>query len=500
MNDWNDYFIQTGTGGSSSYKAAMDLSSAQISALLENISKPYSGLDAFELDKQISKLSLDRQEVVSLSTVIIETADIVAKNSIIVQHPHCIAHLHTPPLIAGIVAENFISAQNLSMDSWDQSAAATFVEQHVVNWLCKTFELGANSDGVFTSGGTQSNIMALLMARDWAAKTFSNHNVQSDGLPDYAKKMRILCSENSHFTVKKAASLMGLGENSVICVSTNIDGSMYTHALEEEIIKLKKTGFLPFAIVGTAGTTDHGAIDNLSVISRIANEHKLWFHVDAAYGGALILSNSKHRLSGIECADSVTIDFHKLWFQPVSCSAVLVKEKTSFKSFLYHADYLNREHDDLPNLVDKTISTTRRFDALKLLLSLRTIGTSTLGAMIDHLLKQARDVAELIESKPEFELLAQPSLSTILFRYTGLSETKENFKNQLNKDLRVQLLKSGNAVLGETVVDNKVALKLTILNPCLTRENFLELLNKIITMSVGLHNSDKAFFTNAATK
>lgn len=471
MSPWQQHFIATGAGGSEHYQDAMAQTVAQLAQVFEQADKPYSGLDPLALQQQIEAIDLSAKQD-SLDTVIKQSAELIAHHSILVQHPDCIAHLHTPPMIAGIAAESMIAALNQSMDSWDQASAATYVEQHVVNWLCSTFNYAEHSDGVFTSGGTQSNIMALLMARDWAVDSISQQSVQQHGLPEYSHKMRIVCSDKSHFTVKKAASIMGLGEKAVICVPTHSNGTIKLDALNQCLDDLKQAELIPFALVGTAGTTDHGAIDDLNALADIAKQQQLWFHVDAAYGGALILSQQRQRLAGIERADSITVDFHKLWYQPVSCSALLLKHQTHFKYLLHYADYLNREGDDLPNLVDKTISTTRRFDALKVFMTLQAVGESALGAMIDHLVAQTVEVANLIDAHSRFELLAPPSLSTVLFRY-------QHPNDDFNRQLRLACLKAGVAVLGETTVKGQAALKLTILNPCLSIENFTNLLSNI---------------------
>ncbi|NOI82802.1 aminotransferase class III-fold pyridoxal phosphate-dependent enzyme [Vibrio tubiashii] len=472
---WKQHFVQTGESGSDEFAKAMNHTTAKMKAVFEQIGAPYSGLEPKQLEQAINAVDLDNKNA-SLIDVIGETADLVAKNSIIVQHPDCIAHLHTPPLMPSIVAEAMIAALNQSMDSWDQASAATYVEQKVIDWMCEKYELGAQADGIFTSGGTQSNLMGLLLARDWVADKLDSHSIQKLGLPEYASKLRILCSKKSHFTVQKSASLLGLGESSVCCVDANPNGTIKVDALKVEIEALKSQGLIPFAVVGTAGTTDHGAIDDLASIADIAEQNALWFHVDSAYGGALILSSHKSRLAGIERADSVSVDFHKLFYQTISCGAVLLKDKANFKFLLHHADYLNREHDELPNLVDKSIATTKRFDALKVFMTMQSVGPDTLGKMYDHLLEQTQQVADLIESDPAFELIAQPSLSTVLFR---VCDSQTNDLDELNKALRLQALTRGIAVLGETVVNDKSALKFTILNPCLKISDFESLLNKI---------------------
>ena len=487
-SEWKKHFIQTGVNGSDEFAQVMNHTTQAMKSVFEQVDAPYSGLDPKVLEAAINSVDLDNNQS-SLVDVVGNTADLIAKNSIFVQHPDCIAHLHTPPLMASVAAESIIAALNQSMDSWDQASSATYVEQRVVDWMCEKYELGDQSDGVFTSGGTQSNLMGLLLARDWIADKVSSHSIQKHGLPEYANKLRILCSKKSHFTVQKSASLLGLGENSVCCVDANPNGTIKADLLEAEVRLLKEQGLIPFAVVGTAGTTDHGAIDDLDVIADIANQQDLWFHVDSAYGGALILSSHKGRLKGIEKADSVSVDFHKLFFQTISCGAVLLKDKANFKYLLHHADYLNREHDELPNLVDKSIATTKRFDALKVFMTMQNVGPKQLGEMYDHLLEQTLQVADLLQKHDGFELLAEPSLSTVLFRFVpsnGQSESNVIDLDKLNQTLRLEALTRGVSVLGETVVDGKSALKFTILNPCLTTSDFKSLINKIQTLAIEL--------------
>jgi diaminobutyrate-2-oxoglutarate transaminase len=479
---WKQHFVQTGLTGSNEFASVLNHTTSEMKAVFESVDAPYSGIDPKMLEKAIYDIDMDYQNA-PLKDVISTMSDLVAKNSIIVQHPDCIAHLHTPPLLASIAAETMIGALNQSMDSWDQASAATYVEQRVVDWTCNKFGLGNNADGVFTSGGTQSNQMALLLARDWIADKLSGHSIQKLGLPDYADKLRIVCSEKAHFTVQKSASWMGLGEKAVLTVASNPNGTMNVATLDDTIAQAKADGLIPFAIVGTAGTTDHGAIDELNVIADLAEKYDMWMHVDSAYGGALMLSSHKNRLSGVERAASVTVDFHKMFFQTISCSAVLLKDKANFKYLLHHADYLNREHDTLPNLVDKSMSTTKRFDALKVYMTMQSVGPKALGDMVDHLMSQTESVAKQIDAHPAFELLAQPSLSTVLFRVVNKAEKD---LDKLNQTVRMEALTRGIAVLGETIVKGNTALKFTILNPCLEMSDFDNLLTKIEDLATGL--------------
>ncbi|MCS0179365.1 pyridoxal phosphate-dependent class III aminotransferase [Vibrio alginolyticus] len=481
QDEWKKHFIHTGEMGSNEFASVMNHTTTAMKSVFEQVTAPYSGMDPKALEAAIHDVDLDNGNA-PLKSVIDDAADLVAKNAIFTQHPDCIAHLHTPPLMPAIAAEAMIAALNQSMDSWDQASSATYVEQKVVNWLCDKYELGEKADGIFTSGGTQSNQMGLMLARDWIADKLSAHSIQKLGLPEYADKLRILCSKKSHFTVQKSASWMGLGEKAVMTVDANADGTMDVTKLDEVLNQAKAEGLIPFAIVGTAGTTDHGAIDDLDFIADIAAKHDMWMHVDGAYGGALILSSQKARLKGCERAHSISVDFHKLFYQTISCGALLVNDKSNFKFLLHHADYLNREHDELPNLVDKSIATTKRFDALKVFMTMQSVGPKALGDMYDHLLEQTLEVADMIRDNKHFELLAEPSLSTVLFRATNESADLD----ELNKTLRLEALTRGIAVLGETIVDDKTALKFTILNPCLTTADFESLLSKINTLAAEL--------------
>ncbi|EPN8252031.1 pyridoxal phosphate-dependent class III aminotransferase [Vibrio alginolyticus] len=481
QDEWKKHFIHTGEMGSNEFASVMNHTTTAMKSVFEQVTAPYSGMDPKALEAAIHDVDLDNGNA-PLKSVIDDAVDLVAKNAIFTQHPDCIAHLHTPPLMPAIAAEAMIAALNQSMDSWDQASSATYVEQKVVNWLCDKYELGEKADGIFTSGGTQSNQMGLMLARDWIVDKLSAHSIQKLGLPEYADKLRIVCSKKSHFTVQKSASWMGLGEKAVMTVDANADGTMDVTKLDEVLNQAKAEGLIPFAIVGTAGTTDHGAIDDLDFIADIAAKHDMWMHVDGAYGGALILSSQKARLKGCERAHSISVDFHKLFYQTISCGALLVNDKSNFKFLLHHADYLNREHDELPNLVDKSIATTKRFDALKVFMTMQSVGPKALGDMYDHLLEQTLEVADMIRDNKRFELLAEPSLSTVLFRATHESADLD----ELNKTLRLEALTRGIAVLGETIVDDKTALKFTILNPCLTTADFESLLSKINTLAAEL--------------
>jgi L-2,4-diaminobutyrate decarboxylase len=403
----------------------------------------------------------------------------VVENSVNVSHPYTAAHLHCPPLLASLAAEVVISALNQSMDSFDQAPIATVVEQKVIRWLCSESGLPAGADGTFTTGGSQSNYMGLLLARDAAVHKRWGCSVQTSGLPPDARRLRILCSDVAHFTIEKSAAQLGLGTEAVVRIAVDDLFRMRSEALRAAFRGLDSEGLVPMAIVATAGTTDFGSIDPLPELAAIARSFDTWLHVDAAYGGALLFS-SQHRgkLAGIESADSLSIDFHKLLWQPIPCSAFLLRDARNFDYIKMHADYLNPEtHEDagVPNLVTTSLLTSRRFDALKLWISFQSLGRTKLAGMIDRTITLAAHAAEVVRRTQRLELVCEPQLSTVVFRYVP----SQGKPDRINSAIRQRLFEKGEAVVGHTRVLDRQCLKFTCMNPSATEADMETLLEKV---------------------
>ena len=235
------------------------------------------------------------------------------------------------------------------------------------------------------------------------------------------RKIRVLCSENAHFSVQKNMALMGLGYQSVVQVKTDEFSRMDLSDLAAKIAQCNANGEQILAIVATAGTTDAGAIDPLRAIAELAAKQNIWVHVDAAWGGALLMSEQYRHTDGIELVDSVT-GLPQQFFQTISCSAFLLKAARHYELMRYQAAYLNSEFDEeagVPNLVSKSLQTTRRFDALKLWMSLEALGQEQYAAIIDHGVTLAQQVAAYVKEQPALELVMQPQLASVLFRFRG---------------------------------------------------------------------------------
>lgn len=465
------------------YKKSMKKAVQLIATHLEENKNPFSGVTISSIKEKCDAISLDNDfEENSLDYVLEELKELYVNDVINFHHPKYIAHLNCPILTPTLVAEAFISSLNSSMDTWDQSTGGTFIELKLVDWTLKKLNYPANGDGIFTSGGTQSNLMGLLLARDHYIKTNYSIDPKMDGLPAEAHKFKVLCSEMSHFSLKKNLSLLGLGQNAVIPVPVDKNYKMDITALQKTIQQQKDLGNIPIAIVGTAGTTDFGSIDPLTEISKIAQENKIWFHADAAYGGGLLLSEKhKQKLKGIELSDSVTIDYHKTFFQPVSSSGFFMRDKSFVDYIKYHADYLNskeQEDEGIPNMVKKSIQTTRRFDALKLWTTLRVMSSNTLGQFMDSAIANAQFTANFLQNRQDFELLNQPEISAVVFRYTPYIDENSSYCN-LNSYIRKAIFNEGKAIITSTKVNNEVYLKFTLLNPLTTTKDIEEVIELI---------------------
>lgn len=446
----------------------------RIADRIARVDRPCTGATAEDLRRGVDAVDLE-QPLRDPSAALDEVERLYLDDAVYFHHPRYMGHLNCPVVLPALLGESVLSAVNSSLDTWDQSAGGTLIEQRLIRWTTDRIGLGDRADGVFTSGGSQSNLQALLMARDEA------HRREGGRLAELLPRMRVLTSEAGHFSVAKSAALLGLGCESVISVACDDRRRMRPDALAAELRRCRKEDLLPIAVVATAGTTDFGSIDPLPTIADLCARHELWMHVDAAYGCGLLVSRHRHLLSGIEHADSVTVDFHKSYFQPVSSSAVVVRDVRSLGHVTYHADYLNSRSDGStpllsPNQVDKSLQTTRRFDALKLWLTLRIMGADGVGELFDQVLDLATEGWSLLNADPRFTVVTRPALSTLVFRYAPLGVAPE-ITDGANQYAREALLASGRAVVARTTVDGRPHLKFTLLNPRTTREDIAEVLD-----------------------
>ncbi|MYS80428.1 aminotransferase class V-fold PLP-dependent enzyme [Streptomyces sp. SID5474] len=393
--------------------------------------------------------------------------------------PYCAGHLHCPPLAVAVAADLVAGALNGSLDSWDQAPAATALEVEVIAALAGLVGFAPKAaGGTITSGGTESNLMGLLLARDAAG-------------PGVGRR-RILCSQAAHFSIRRCAGLLGLGEDAVVTVPAGADHRMDPVALAAAGRRVLAGNDRIAAIVATAGTTDLGAIDPLPAVASVARELGAWLHVDAAYGGGALFSDRlAPLLAGLHRAHSVGLDLHKLGWQPVAAGVFVVRDAALLSPLAQRAAYLNPDDDERAgyfSLLGNSPRTTRRADVFKIAVTLRALGRAGLGELVERCHDLARHAAQLIRVDPRLELAAEPVLTSVVFRYlpdrpdgpgpAGGAET-----DRVNAALRRRLLHEGRAVVGRTELGEgpgAVRLKLTLLNPNTTAADLAALLEAVV--------------------
>ncbi|MFF3893262.1 lysine decarboxylase DesA [Streptomyces sp. NPDC001812] len=451
------------------YRRSVTEGVERVAAKLATTERPFTGVTVDALAPAIERIDLDRP-LHDTTAALDELEEVYLRDAVYFHHPRYLAHLNCPVVIPAVLGEAVLCAVNSSLDTWDQSAGGTLIERKLIDWTAARIGLGPSADGVFTSGGTQSNLQALLLARE-EAKT-----------GDLAT-LRVLTSEVSHFSVQKSAKLLGLGPDAVVPLPVDHDKRLQTVALARELARCAEDGLVPMAVVATAGSTDFGSIDPLPEIAELCARYGVWMHVDAAYGCGLLASlKHRDRIDGIERADSVTVDYHKSFFQPVSSSAVLVRDAATLRHATYHAEYLNPRRmvtERIPNQVDKSLQTTRRFDALKLWMTLRVMGADGIGGLFDEVCDLAHEGWELLAADPRFDVVVAPSLSTLVFRYVPAAVTDPAEIDRANLYARKALFASGDAVVAGTKVAGRHYLKFTLLNPETTTADITAVLDLI---------------------
>ncbi|MFF9980109.1 pyridoxal phosphate-dependent decarboxylase family protein [Streptomyces erythrochromogenes] len=352
--------------------------------------------------------------------------------------PLCAAHLHCPPLAVATAADLAAGALNPSLDSWDQAPAASAIEALLTRTLAAEFYDTPHPDALVTTGGTEANQLALLLARE-----------------RHGPRLTVLHGSNAHHSVPRAAWLLGLPPATAIPTPAGVlDPARLAEALA--------TTPGPTLVTATAGTTDAGLIDPLPAIADLCDHHGADLHIDAAYGGLLALSpRHRDRLAGLGRAHSLTVDLHKLGWQPVAAGLLAVPDAALLTPLAHQADYLNATDDTeagLPDLLGRSLRTTRRPDAFKIATTLRALGRDGLAHLIDRTCALARHLAQRLDAHPGFEVHAPPTISTVLFRPTHATDDEL-------ATLRRTLLHQGRAVLGRTHADGRLWLKATLLNP-----------------------------------
>jgi glutamate/tyrosine decarboxylase-like PLP-dependent enzyme len=401
-------------------------------------------------------------------------------------HPRFFGYVASPSTPAGAFADLLASAVNPSVTSWRSAPAATQIERTVVRWLGSLIGYDENAQGLLTSGGSMANLTALLMAH----RVKAGRAVAQTGVSQSDARMMIYASDQIHFSVIKAADILGLGKESVRLIPTDETFSIDVKLLRETIRSDQAKGLRPFFVVASAGTAPTGAIDPLTRVADIAKEFNLWFHIDGAYGAPAAMTKKRRTMfDGLDRADSVSLDPHKWLYAPLDCGCLLYRDAAlARQAFVTEADYVKvHEQDGIESFAfwDYGIELSRRFRALKVWFTLKYYGAQRLAAAIADDIAMAEYMARRIESSDDFELMAPVQLSICCFRYVPAGfrrqiESTDNAKqrkqiddelSRLNEHIMHRVQRGGQAYLSNAMLRGKFALRACIINFRTTRKD-----------------------------
>ncbi|HET6762605.1 MAG TPA: pyridoxal-dependent decarboxylase [Longimicrobiaceae bacterium] len=408
----------------------------------------------------------------------------VVPDAIHLAHPMYMGHQVAPPLPHAVLADAMASLLNQSLAVWEMSPTGTMVEAQVIRWFVELLGWPAGADGTLVSGGSVANLTGLLAAREARFPGCWRHGVAAT---DDARRAVLLVSGHSHYSVERTAGLLGLGSDAVVSIPETA-GRMDPGALERSIAALRAEGRIPFAVSATSGSTATGLFDPLDAIADVCARHGVWMHVDAAHGGSFLLSGTlRGLLAGIERADSVAWDPHKMMWMPMSVGAVLVRDRRHLDAaFQQKAPYLFHPRPGEERSGDtgqRTLQCSRRFDALKVWICLRHYGTAHFGALIDGTVHNTRHLHALLAAAPDFEPLHEVHGNILCFRHlpAGIGEDAGT-ADAFQAAVRERWNASGRGWITSTLLDGRRVLRVTLINPHTTEAHVAALVDGLREM------------------
>jgi aromatic-L-amino-acid/L-tryptophan decarboxylase len=373
-------------------------------------------------------------------------------------HPGFMGWVHGGGTAVGMLAEMLAAGLNANLGGRDHIPLE--VERQIVEWVRQMFGFPGEASGIFVTGTSMANLMAVLVARTTALGA----SVRQRGVGDDGARLTAYTSAAAHGCITKAMDIAGFGSDALRCIEVDRTHRIDVAALRERIAADRSAGLRPFLVVGSAGTVDIGAIDDLQALSALCREQGLWFHVDGAFGALGILSPAlAPRLAGLEHADSIALDFHKWGQVPYDAGFLIVRDGDRHReTFAAPAAYLRRETRGLaagacwPCHLGPDLS--RGFRALKTWFTLKTFGAEKLGAMITRSCALAGYLETLILAEPRLELLAPVQLNIVCFRYRAANA------NEVNGAIVIDIQESGIAAPSTTMLDGELAIRAAIVN------------------------------------
>jgi aromatic-L-amino-acid decarboxylase len=391
---------------------------------------------------------------------------------------------------AGMLADMLASGMNANLAIGDH--APVYVERQVLDWAKEMFGFPAEASGILTSGGSMANITALIVARNHFSPS-----IKQRGLRDVDRTLRIYGSEETHNCVVKGVEAIGIGGDNFRKVPVDDDYRIRIDLLEEMIAADRKNGYLPFCIVGNAGTVNTGAVDDLDQLAAIARRENCWFHIDGAFGAIpYILPEWKNKLQGLGKADSLSFDFHKWLYVNYEVGCVLIRnEKAHIETFSAPASYLLKHDRGLAGgptpFSAYGLELSRGFKALKVWMLLKEHGLEKYGAIVRQNLEQAQFLGSLVQAREDLELLAPVSMNIVCYRYNP-GNLGDSELNSLNKEIMMRLQEEGIASPSYTLLKGRYAIRAAITNHRSRHEDFEALVQETLRLGRELQLAELA--------
>ena len=383
-----------------------------------------------------------------------ESIRLLLEHAIQLHHPSYMGHQVCPPFPTAVIADLAISALNQSTAVWEMSPLGTVIEKEVVRWLAARAGYPESSLGTAVSGGSAANLTGLLAARaKW-----------NDDAANRGKRPLLFCSADAHYSVARAAGIMGIPADDVVKIATDEEHRLDVASLEAALDAIDDSSSV-LAIVATAGSTATGAFDRLDTLADVAQRHGVWLHVDAAHGASVLLSERLAPLvRGLERADSFAWDPHKMLWMPLSLGIILVRDGTWLRrAFSADAPYLFNAAGPALNIGEVTIQCSKRADAVKLWLTLSAIGTEPFAAALEQVTDVTRYAYEQVAASDDFEPMHVPHFNIFCWRHRSDDATNAAIRERLNR--------SGQAWITTTLLKGQRVLRVTVINPATQREH-----------------------------
>lgn len=377
-------------------------------------------------------------------------------------HPRFIGHQNNPPMTAGIITQMANALINNGVAVYEMGPAAMAAERNVIRYMTRLTGFDATADGIFTHGGSAGNLTALLAAR----QAMSNYNIWDEGVRS-DQPLGIIVSDQSHYSISRNARVMGLGSRSIVRIPYDNQYSMKVDLLDQTLREAEAEGIKVICVAANACSTATGTYDNLEEIAAFCRKNSIWFHVDGAHGlGVLFSHKYRHLVKGIEYADSVVIDFHKMLLAPGLNTLVLFRDGSrSYETFAQKAGYLfdRQNKEEWYNSALRTLECTKSALGLVAWAVINYYGSEILGRYVDSRYDLAKRFAEAVANDNEMQLAVTPESNIVCFRYRPAAVREETL-NGLNRMIRKEIMNSGEFYLVQTELDGIIWMRTALMN------------------------------------